>query len=322
MTEKAVAVEKIDPIEYLAEKANTVVRLKKRTENLIKLIEDRYKDDENLSKLVENLLTTISLPEPPPENRILQTGYEISSYETQLKRYLDTLTRYTLALEELSQNLRELKEKLEILTQWNRIIQNIDPYFLLEGNRLAKKATKILEELSLEDPVMSSQEIKVLSKNIDKHLRLVKKIFLKRINEILSEIQENEILINRVISFSDIVERGKIDVLREKLINIKTIIEKAKNNPLDYQVNLEEKRKEIEEIKRFINDFLKSKISPEEEKILSTITRASKFFANRKVSYSYLVDYISKETGIPLYETQKLLYKLDKKKVIKLNISL
>jgi len=323
MSKKVVTtVERIDPLEYLAEKANTVVKLKKRTEHLIKIIEERYKDDENLSKLVENLLNTISQPRPPSEDRILHTGYEIASYESKLKNYLDTLTKYTMALEELNQNLNDLKDKLQILEEWNRIIKYIDPYFLLEGNRLIKRATKILNELSLEDPVTSSQEIKLLSRNIDKHLRLVRKIFLKRINELLAEVKENDILLTKVSSFAEIEERAKINIIYEKIKNIKQILEKAKDNPTEYQINFEEKKREIEEIKNFIKNFLKSKISTEEEKILSALSRTSQFLTGKKLGYSYIIELISKETSIPISKTQELLYKLDKKKVIKLYLSL
>ncbi|RLF04545.1 MAG: hypothetical protein DRJ64_06770 [Thermoprotei archaeon] len=323
MSEKIVStVEKVDPLEFLAEKANTVIRLRKRTENLIKLIEERYKEDQNLSKLVENILNTVTPPEPPPEKDILYTGYNIASYETKLNSYLKTLTKYTMALEELSQNLNELKEKLQHLQEWNAIIQNIDPYFLLEGSKLLNRANKILDELSLEDPVNSSNEIKMLSSSIDRHLRLVKKIFVKRINELLGEIGELDTLLSKVCLFAKIEERPELDKMRERIGSIRKLLENAKMNPRDCPINFSSIKKEIMQMKEQVKNFLKSKISEKEERVLATISRTSHVLDKRKIGFSYLVELISKENGIPISETLDLLYKLEKKKVIKLYISL
>ncbi|OYT31311.1 MAG: hypothetical protein B6U94_03510 [Thermofilum sp. ex4484_79] len=323
MNEKIVStIEKLDPLEFLAEKANTVVKLKKRTENLIKLIEERYKEDRNLSKLVENILNTVTPPEPPPEKDLLYTGYNIANYETKLNSYLKTLTKYTMALEELSQNLDELKEKLQHLQEWNTIIQNIDPYFLLEGSKLLNRANKILDELSLEDPVNSSNEIKMLSRNIDRHLRLVKKIFNKRINELLGEVQELDVLLNKVYTFAEIEERPELDKMHEKLRNIKKLLENAKMKPQDNPFNFNSIKKELMQMKEQVKNFLKSKISEKEEKVLATLSRTSHVLDKRRIGFSYLVELISKENSIPVSETLDLLYKLEKKRIIKLYVSL
>lgn len=305
--------EREDILELLAEKSRRASELRRNAESLASLIRDRYSRDSDLSKLVKNILATYSLPPPPIRDPLVEAVRQIEEYSSRVEEYIGRMTRYASSLEQLERGLERLRNGISEVKKWHEALTSINEYLASSSLKLLRRAERLLKALPLEDPIKSLDEINALFADVERHNRTCMGVYESRVAELESLLEESNKLFKKAYSLSS----------SEEIIEIKAALNDLEKSVLELREEPEKMRdfrkvkERLSEVHRRLREFLTNTISDDEKVLLREYSRLRIALGGKSIRFSYLVEQLSRRSGLGIEETMLLIYKMCKKGLVK-----
>lgn len=303
-------------LEMLIRRAN---ELKTNIEALARAIESKYSKDPRLGSIVKNLLKTVQPPEPP-NDQLFSISSSLEKYVSALEFGVRTLTTYAVTLDKLYEELDKLEKEVAELTVWEELLKNLAPHLAAEASRLASRAQRLLSQPPLDEPKRALDEVEASLKEVRSHIRVCKTVYMNRLNELSSAVSQLAKTLKRASRIQTPAEAGKLLVHEEALKKLGERLEEASRRPLEVKLDLVAVKRELENIEREISELAESALNAEEGNVARELERVARALEARSVSYASLVESLSKRSGLPLEKVCYLLYLLEKKGFISLEV--
>ncbi|MEM1509441.1 MAG: hypothetical protein QW291_07265 [Thermofilaceae archaeon] len=314
-TKKEVSLEKL---ESLTRKAN---ELRANLNALLRAIESKYSSDPRFGSLVKNLLKAIRPPEPI-DNSLIVASNSLEKYVTELERGVKTLTEYAVTLDKIYSELGRLENEVKELGKWEELLKELAPHLSAEATRLLSSAHKLIQQPPFDDVKRFSDEILILSKEIRSHNRVCKSVYLNRVNELLSSASQLYKAVKRIVKAQPFSERSEIRSYEESLRKLVEKLESVNRRPLEEKLDLTLVKREIEKIEKEISNIAEGLLSGEENSLIKELEKLTRSLDNRLVSYSTLLEALSRRTDMSVDKIAYMLYVLEKRGLITLQIRL
>lgn len=291
-------------------------------EAIARALRSRHSSDPRLRELVENLLKTYTPPPPPDPRRMLEVSSSIEEYVERFERIVEALASHAVALERLSMEIGKLEDIIGELEEWGEMLKDLAPHMSSEAFKLLSKARKIVEQLPLEDPSRSIDEIALTVKEARRVIRVCRGIYEGRVKELLTRASWMLKVLKKACRVASLSEIGEIKRYERRLASISEELEACLKAPLEYRVGIAAVRMELGEMEKRISELFRGVLGEDEEIVVEELERVSKALGGRTLDYSGLVETISRSTGIPLERAAYLIYLVSKKGFIAVKVKL
>lgn len=310
-----------DKLKELKEYAVRADALRRQIEEILKTLKELYGGDINLKFLVERLVEKYSPPGVEGEEVKLAAG-SLKEYTEVLEKNLKELTGKVKLLENITLNLKSLERNVEELKKWRALLKDISEFKYVEASRALEKYERLVRSsptLSLEE---LTSDIAILNDEFRYQIRTCKNIFFKKLKKVRDELESTVKLLSKAIHLALMEEKSRVDSISEKLKKIDKILEYALKNAPNCHINLNELYKEIVEYGEELKKISSKSLGGEELEVLKQFHKLASAYGSKTVQFYNVVEYISRRTGYPIEDVQKILYKLNKRNVINLSVKL
>lgn len=308
----------LEKLEALTRKAN---ELRANLNALLRAIESKYSSDSRFGSLVKNLLRTVHIPEPVSES-LIEASSSLEKYVAELERRVKTLTEYAVALDKVYSEIEKLEGEVEELEKWEELLRELAPHLSAEASRLLSSAHRLIQQPPFDDIRRFLDEISLLSREIANQNRVCKSVYLNRVNELLSSASQLYKAVKRVVKAQPFLEAGEIRSYEESLRRLVEKLEAANRRPLEEKLDLASIKKEIEKIEKEISKLAEGSLSDEENSLIKELEKLARSLSSRPVNYFTLLELLSRRTGIPVDRAAYMLYVLEKRGLITLQVRL
>jgi len=306
----------LSKLEMLIKRAN---ELKTNIEALARAIESKYSADPRLGSVVKNLLKTMQPPEPPSD-QLLSVSNSLEKYVSALEFGVKTLTTYAVTLDELYEDLEKLEREVAELVVWEELLRNLAPHLASEASRLASRAQRLLSQPPLDEPKRALDEVETFLKEVRSHNRVCRTVYTNRLNELLSTVSQLAKTLKRASKVQTPTDAGRLFAYDEALRKLEEKLEEASRRPLEVKLDLVAVKRELESIEREISVLAESALSAEEGSLARELERVARALDTRAVSFMSLVESLSRRSGLPLEKVCYLIYLLEKRGFVALEV--
>lgn len=322
MAEVLVEAQKEEGLERVEKAVRRVNELRASLNALFNAIRSRYSSDPRLSTLVENLLEAYRPPHIPDSSRLLEVSSSLEEYAMGLERSVKLLTRYAIALDRLSEELGRLEKLAGELEKWGSLLRDSAPHMSSQALKLVSRVSRLLQHLPLEDPLRTLDEASIAVREARRLCRLCRNVYVNRVNELLSSASQLLKTLKRASKSSSMVAASEARVYEEEVRKIVGSLEEAAREPLNNSLNLSHVRERLKELEEASSRLFEGLLSGEEEDVLRRLERLSRALGERGVGFTTLVEAISRKTGLSIERAAYLLYVVEKKGFVRLQVRL
>ncbi|HDD63763.1 MAG: hypothetical protein DRJ32_04270 [Thermoprotei archaeon] len=306
-------------LETLTDILNRAEKLKKQIENLVDTLVKVYSSRGNLKPMVERIVREYELKPIEIDGSLVRN---LEDYVRDMELYLKKLIRYADHLDKLSNGLDNMDKLASDLEAWANLVKDLNEYLYSEALKALSRYNAFLTKIGNLEVSEALSTAAVISDDLRMLTRNCRTLVLKRIREIRSSL-------GSLRSLAQIADRIAVLEDKEKVTRIKEWISETER-----KLDLIEQRApytdeslvgygaKIREYMDFLKRVVSEMLSKEETRVLKEIGKIGRALDGRSIRFHELVELVSRYSGLSIDESMKIVYKLSKKNLVKVNVKL
>jgi len=304
-------------VDEIGEAAARVKALREKVYKVRRAIFENISEDEELSALLKSIVESSEPPEVP-QSKLLPAAEGLKEYEESLKNYFEFLVELENKVQKIEKLRRELGEVMRELEAWRSKLSSLSPYHSAEAFKARQKAEDSLREIGAHPLSETLEELRLSYErglHVAKVCRVVYSNVLKELEGRLGSLRKLVEKARKVagVEYSVVIEEAARLVEEAEA----RLLEAKERMPFD-DVDVVALRARVVDAAGKLEEIVSRELGPDERRILEEYGRLVKAYEGRRVRFYRLVEHLSRSTGLSLEDTLKLLYRLEKKNLVRI----
>ena len=304
-------------VDEIEEAAARIKALREKVDKVRRSIFENISEDEELSALLKSIVESSEPPEVP-QSKLLPAAEGLKEYEERLKNYFEFLVELENKVQKIEKLRGELGEVMRELEAWRSKLSSLSPYHSAEAFKARQKAEDALREIGARPLSETLEELRLSYErglHVAKVCRVVYSNALKELEGRLGSLRK---LVEKARKVARMEDSAVIEEASRLVEEAEARILEAKEKmPFD-DVDVAELRTKVVEAASKLEEIVSRELGPDERRILEEYGRLVKAYEGRRVRFYRLVEHLSRSTGLSLEDTLKLLYRLEKKNLVRI----